>query len=232
MNDYFIWKGVKSLDKGVIANKLPPYTMAEERLEHIEVHGRPGSLTKKEGKDVYKDMTVPVECFIRDDSAIPGLDAWLKGSGQVEFPNWPAGYYEAQIVNQIPLDRILAGRQHRRFTINFRLQPFRQSHELKARTLTEVGQFIENAGSIDAAPMITIHGSGDIRLMVGLEIIELREINEGITIDSVMQEAYWGSTGMNNSMTGGYPLLPPGRTAISWEGSITSVDIAWREQSR
>ena len=232
MNDYFIWKGVKSLDKGVVASKLPPYTMAEERLEHIEVSGRAGSLTRKEGADIYNSMTVPVECFIRDDSAIAGLDAWLKGSGRIEFPNWPAGYYEAQIVNQIPLERILAGRAHRSFTVNFRLQPFRQSLAAKSRTLTEVAQYIENAGTIACAPVITVHGSGDIQLMVGLEIIELTGIGEGITIDCGMQEAYWGSTGMNNSMIGNYPLLQPGNTAISWTGSVTAVDITWREQSR
>ncbi len=232
MNDYFIWKGIKSLDKGVVASKLPPYTMAEERLEHIKVPARAGSLTKKEGEDVYEDMTVPVECFIRDDSAIAGLDAWLKGSGPVEFPNWPAGYYEARIVNQIPLERILAGRAHRRFTINFRLQPFRQRHEAKSRTLTEVAQFVENEGSIAAAPVITVRGSGDITLMVGLEIIELIGISQGITIDSALQEAYWGSANMNNSMIGIYPLLGPGRTAVSWEGSVSSVEIVWREQSR
>ena len=232
MNDYFFWKGVNSLDMGVIACGLPPYTIAGERAEHIEVPGRAGSLTRLEGDDVYNDITVDVECFVRSDAAIAGLDEWLKGSGALQLPNWPSGWYQARVINQISLERILAGRAHRRFTVSFRLQPFRQAMEDCEEVLTDSGQFLTNGGSIAAAPVITVLGSGDITLMVGMSIVELEGVEEGIILDCGSQEAYWGTESLNNCMSGDFPLLPAGAAAVSWEGEVSSVTIRWREQWR
>ena len=45
-----------------------------------------------------------------------------------------------------------------------------------------------------------------------------------------MQEAYSGTTGMNNAMSGEFPLLKPGMNAISWTGEVTKVEVKpnWR----
>ena len=72
--------------------------------------------------------------------------------------------------------------------------------------------------------------SGDVTLMVGgTQIVELTGIEEGIVLDSEIQEAYWGETLQNSRMSGPFPALKPGANAISWSGgTVTSVKITPR----
>lgn len=66
--------------------------------------------------------------------------------------------------------------------------------------------------------------------MVGTTIVELTGITSGIVLDCALQEAYLGSTLMNDHMSGDFPVLKPGANAISWSGTVTRVVIQpnWR----
>ena len=107
---------------------------------------------------------------------------------------------------------------------------------MKAKTITpDAGSTsgtltITNPGSVPSEPIITLTGSGEITLMIGMQIIELSEIDGSITIDSELQEAYYESTSMNSKMSGDFPLLMPGSNAISWSGNVTAISIQpnWR----
>ena len=79
-------------------------------------------------------------------------------------------------------------------------------------------------------PILTVTGSGNITLMVGMTIVELEGISGSIVIDSVLQEAYQGNTLMNDHMNGEFPVLKPGANAISWTGTVTKVAVRpnWR----
>lgn len=92
--------------------------------------------------------------------------------------------------------------------------------------MTTSGTFITNPGSVFSEPVITVYGSGEITLMVGMIIVEL----DGITLDTPLMEAYKGATGMNGCMSGDFPTLLPGKNAISWTGNVTKVVIQpnWR----
>lgn len=61
--------------------------------------------------------------------------------------------------------------------------------------------------------------------MVGMTIVELENISGSIVIDSVLQEAYQGSTLMNDHMSGDFPVLKPGANAFSWTGTVTRVVV-------
>ena len=230
MNDYFIWNGVKSTDYGIHVSEHPPITLPAERSTQTNVPGRPGSLTTLEGEDVYDDLLLTCTCFVSDMSRITEIGRWLKGGGTVIFANRPGGYYKARIANQIPFERILRGNPHCSFSVNFRCYPFWYAEDSQEITLTTSGQFITNPGSVYAEPVITVYGSGTITLMVGATIVELEDIDGSIIIDSVLQEAYQGTTLMNEHMTGEFPVLKPGANAISWTGTVTKVVIQpnWR----
>ena len=97
-------------------------------------------------------------------------------------------------------------------------------------TVTASGTIITNPGSVYSEPILTVTGSGDITLMVGTTIVELEDISGSIVIDSVLKEAYQGTTLMNDHMSGDFPVLRPGENAISWTGAVTRVLIQpnWR----
>jgi phage-related protein len=60
--------------------------------------------------------------------------------------------------------------------------------------------------------------------------VELENISGSIVIDSAPQEAYQGTTLMNDHMNGEFPRLKPCANAISWTGTLTKVVIQpnWR----
>lgn len=230
MNDWFEWNGVRCTQYGIHVLEQPPVTIPSERVTFTDVPGRSGSLTQLEGDDVYDDMVLTATCMIADPSRIPEIAGWLRGSGTVTFANRQGGFYHARVVNQISFEKILRGNLHRSFAINFRCKPFWYAEGVEPIMLTQSSTFISNPGSVYAEPVVTINGSGDITLMIGMSITELSGITSGITLDTPLMEAYSGSTPMNSCMSGDFPVLHPGTNAISWTGNVTSVTIVpnWR----
>ena len=231
MRNYIIWKGINSRTVGITVTDLPEIILPEERVTFTDVPGLSGSLAQTEGVDVYKDITLAVKCYCPDPTpaAVTAIAAYFRGAGRLELPNRPDGYYEARVVNQIPFAKILRGNAPRTFTVNFRCKPFLHLYSGEtAQTITS-GNFLLNTTGIQAKPLITITGSGDITLLVGTQIIELEVIEDGIILDSELQEAYWNDTLKNSCMTGEFPVLGEGNTAVSWTGgSISEVRVTPR----
>ena len=229
MNDWFEWNGVRCTQYGIHVLEQPPVMIPSERVTFTDVPGRSGSLTQLEGDDVYDDMVLTATCLIADPARIPEIAAWLRGSGTVTFANRQGGFYHARVVNQISFEKILRGNPHRSFAINFRCKPFWYLADAALITLTTSGTFITNPGCVASEPVVTVYGSGEITLMVGMTITEL-EITDKITLDTPLMEAYVGATSMNNCMSGDFPVLLPGKSAISWSGNVSKVEIEpnWR----
>ena len=144
----------------------------------------------------------------------------MSGHGIIEWL-----LYFAQIVNQIPFEKILRGNPHLSFAVNFRCKPFGYKENALEITVTTSGTFITNPGSVFSEPVITVYGSGKITLMVGMTIMELDGITDSITLDNPLMEAYKSATSMNGCMSGALPTLLPGKNAISWTGNVTKVII-------
>ncbi len=229
MNDWFEWNSVRCTEYGIHVTEQPPITIPSERATFTNVPGRSGSLTTLEGDDVYDDLLLTASCFIADPARIPAIAAWLRGSGQVMFANRQGGFYHARIINQIPFEKILRGNPHRAFAVNFRCKPFWYHAGVEPINLTTSGTFITNPGSVFSEPVITVYGSGEVTLMVGMTITEL-EIADSITLDTPLMEAYSGSTSLNNRMSGDFPTLLPGQNAVRWTGNVSRVIIQpnWR----
>ena len=192
--------------------------------------GRPGSLTTLEGLDVYNDMILSVTCFIENTARINAIAGYLKGDGKVVFANRRDGFYYARIVNQIPFEQILRGRPNKTFTVNFRCKPFLYLLDSEPFTLTKASGIITNPGSVYSEPVVTVHGTGDITIMLNGEILELTDIHGTITMDSELREAYSGNESANSHMDGEFIRLLAGYNAYSWDGDVSSIEIRpnWR----
>ena len=226
MKDYIIWKGISSRTVGITVTELPEIILPEERVTFTDVPGLSGSLAQTEGVDVYKDVTLTVKCYCPDPTpaAVAAIASYFRGNGRLELSNRPDGYYEARVINQISFVKILRGNAPRTFSVNFRCKPFLHLYSGETGQVITSGSFLLNPTSMQAKPLISITGSGDITLLVGTQIIELEGIENGIVLDSELQEAYWGDALKNSCMTGEFPVLGEGNTAISWTGgTVTQV---------
>lgn len=230
MKDYFIWNGVDCRTYGIHVSEQPPITLPAERSTQTNVPGRPGSLTTLEGDDVYDDLLLTATCFVTDTGRISDIGRWLKGGGTVVFANRPGGHYRARIANQIPFEKILRGNPHCSFSVNFRCYPFWYQDGVEDVTITTSATILNNPGSVYAEPVLTVYGDGDITLMIGQQLVELEGISGSIVIDSVLKEAYKGNELQNDRMSGEFPVLRPGGTAISWTGDVNRIVVTpnWR----
>ncbi|MCR4622877.1 MAG: hypothetical protein K5663_12430 [Clostridiales bacterium] len=231
MRDYITWKGINSHTVGITVTELPEIILPEERVTFTDIPGLSGSLAQTEGTDVYKDITLAVKCYCPSPTpqAVQAIAGYFRGSGKLELPSRPDGYYEARVVNQIQFAKILRGNTPRSFSVNFRCKPFLRLYSGETKQEVTSSSFLLNPTGIQARPLITITGSGDITLLVGTKIIQLTDIGNGITLDSELQEAYYGNELKNTQMTGEFPVLGPGNTAISWTGgTVTSVRVTPR----
>ena len=230
MKDWFSWNGVKSTDYGIHITTQPSVIRASERATFTNVPARSGSLTTLEADDVYDDFILPVECAAKDLSRVHDIGAWLKGAGTLRLAARPGGFFYARIANQIEFAKVLRNHEHRTCTINFRCQPFWYAEAMPPITLTASGGTITNPGNVPSEPVITVYGSGEITLMVGLTIVELEGVSGSITLDTPLMEAYSDTTSMNNNMSGDFPTLAPRMNAVSWSGSVTKVEVRpnWR----
>ena len=215
MNEWFSWNGVKCTEYGIHVTTQPSIICPSERVTFTNMPGKPGSLTTLEANDVYDDFILPVECTVANLSRLPEICAWLKEAGKLGLPACPGGFYNARIANQIEFSKILRNHEKRAFTVSFRCKPFWYQENVPEITLTTSGAFVTNPGSVYAEPVITVYGSGEITLMVGMTIVELDSITDSITLDTPLMEAYNGAASMNGNMSGDFPTLTPGANAVS-----------------
>ena len=173
LKNWFTWNGVNCLQYGFYVTELPPHTIPSERVAHTNVPGRAGSLTTLEGDYVYDDIVLSCTCVISDPSKIPAIAGWLQGSGTVTFANRQGGFYYARITNQIEFEKILRGNPHRSFAVTFRCHPFWYESDTANITITASGSTFNNPGTVNAEPIITVYGNGEISLMVNQSIDEL-----------------------------------------------------------
>jgi len=230
MNGYFIWNGVKSTVHGVHVTEQPDIIVPSERATFKSVVARSGSLTALEGDEVFDDFILPIECAVSDLAKLHEIGGWLRGSGKLELPEQPGGYYIARVVNQLELAKVMRGRPNRTFTATFRCQPFWYATEEADIVKTESTFSVTNPANVYSEPVITVEGTGDIALIVGLTIIDLQGVDGSITMDTPLMEAYNDTESLNAKMVGEFPTLPPGNVWISTSGNVTRVTVKpnWR----
>lgn len=249
MNDWFIWNGVKCTDKGMHVLTPPPIVAAKERLEEIEIPGKSGTHTFKQGDNVYDDINLSASCIIDDMyreedgkqiDVISEISRWLRGSGNVTFHNRPEGYYKARIANQISFEKVLRGNPHRIFSLEFRCKPFfRLFSGDEPVTITETSRLI-NLGNVESEPLLKVVGTGEGTIMCGSSTIIINDLDDidYLMIDSEAKIIYTGEPGnaadpvrlMGSKVTGNWLTIPEDTSFLTIQGNISSVTITprWR----
>ena len=218
MKPYFIYKEKNSRDMGISILKLPPRIKPERRGEIINVPGRDGFLF--ESDDAYNNKTLEIECtFIppegntqnQIDVMIMDILVWLDGNGKLIFSDYPGYYYEATIINSIPIERLF--KRYRRFMVSFEVQPFSKSlipSQIEKQTLEE------EIFNVKTSLKINLQATGNIEIHINDNIMHFNDIESPLVIDGeLMNVTDELGVNMNNHMVGDFPKLKPGNNTIS-----------------
>ena len=231
MRSFFVYAGKNSLELGVCIEKCPSFAAAPRNVEKLQVPGRNGALVLDTG--TYANTTQSYEIWFKNPNknatqAARDVAFWLlssRGYMRLEDSYDPDIYRMAVFSGPLDVQNWMLMRGRTILEFECKPQRYLKSGE-HAVKITQGGQKLQNQW-MPALPLIRLNGSGTGRLLVGDSTIDIMGMTGGVTIDSTTQNAYNGTVNLNNSIkvTGGFPVLSHGETAVAFSGGITSAEI-------
>ncbi|MBG9614875.1 phage tail domain-containing protein [Bacillus cereus] len=209
---------------GVVGRPVIP--TAKQKVEHIEIPGRHGSLTKK---GTYENVSFKVKFNMLERENIKPFirraKPWLL-QGKTLFFTDDDVYRKIKHVEMG--DIITEIEEHGEFEVDFTLDPFEYTEDVNLK-LTEPG-VIYNPGTIESDPKFWIVGNGTFRITINDVSFQIKDVNGSVVIDSEVLEAYTDTIAMNHKMVGQFPILGVGENTIEWSGAIQFMEIRprWR----
>ena len=223
--NYIIWNNKDSRDiNGLLVSELPPITKPNMRVKETVIDGVDGSIIEELGYESY-DKTVSIGLKVGAD--IDKVIEFFTGNGTVVFSNEPNKYYIARIIKGIDYTRLLRFRVAK---VIFRVQPFKYSRVEAPREATSdrTSMIVENLGNYTSKPLITIKGTGEVKLTVNDTVVCSYEFKSGedtVLLDCEKQDAYWDNVLKNRNMIGEFPIFQKGNNTVSWSGAVESIKI-------
>lgn len=235
-NRWFSFKGIRNTEMKVEMLSMPVRPLPTARGELKTVPGMNGKLWLPE--NTYDRVLVNLNLFTADDADIDAVCAWLSGEGKLIFGDEPARAYHARITKQFNRSHQNARFYNQNMTPVFDCEPFRyEANPGAAIEIMQSGTAITNSGTVEAAPLIKVEGSGDGTLMIGSSTMLFDDITEAVYVDCDAKMAYTGE-GTTASprvlatqhVTGEWITIAPGKHFVSFTGGITKVTITprWR----
>ncbi|WP_052871927.1 distal tail protein Dit, partial [Clostridium botulinum] len=217
-------------DFGLVMEKIHSIPTAEKIIKNINIEGVQEALTEDQG---YKNTKIIISFGFKSDDPgiIRAIKSWLMNfkDNKLTFSNDTDIFYKVKDVKVS--DIITKIRAIKRLQVQFTLDPFVYYHKgLDVIEIVNSTTLISPEFATNSMPIGTIYGSGDIVLNINNQKIYLRNVEEKITINSVLQECYKGTINCNNKMCGEFPQLDPGESNITWNGAINKIEITpnWR----
>ena len=233
---WFEFNGVNSREYGIMLRQMPTRSLPGRNYTRKKVSGRNGTVLTGDGS--YTDVTVKLEFDAPDPSMIPSINAWLTGSGLLRFSDEPSLAYEAYIDKEYnrasPVPRFAT----QRYSVTFVCHPFRLHWPVdgNAVQITESGTVLENPGTAPSSPRVSITGTGDFALTIGMETMFFNDVDGGIIVDTELMDAFTadGTLLANDRVSGPFFHIAPGMNVVSWlaedGSSVSGVSILprWR----
>lgn len=219
-----IFNGISSADYGIQVEHPPDYAFPQRDYEITHVPGRNGDIVLDKGS--YQNVDRSYEIAIGNEKLafVPmanTISEWLhsaSGYAKLEDSYEPDYYRMAMYEEAGSIENILfhAGRA----TINFNCKPQRylKSGDDKI-SIVSYPKIIYNPTRFNSLPIITLYAKGNVTLTIGEYIvnISLSTSYQYLTIDSEIQDCYYGTKNMNSYVTfkSGFPKLVPGENRVT-----------------
>lgn len=84
---------------------------------------------------------------------------------------------------------------------------------------------INNPGTEKSEPIINLYGEGDISVAIGGSTFSLENLDDYVTVNAEMQDAYKDTALRNGIMIGDFPILPCGDNVVVWSGNVNRIEI-------
>lgn len=202
----------------------PAIPTAKQKVEHIEIPGRHGSLTKK---GAFEDVPLKIKFNLLEEVNIKPLVRRIKSW----FINGKTLYFtDDEVYRKIKSVEIgdIANEieEHGEFEVEFKLDPFEYLN--KNIILLKKPQTVFNPGTFEASPKLEIFGNGDVIIMINKQSFQMKNIQNSVIIDSDLLIAHTGPSQVKT--IGEFPVLKVGDNLIEWLGAVSEISLEprWR----
>lgn len=230
-----IFNGIPSTDYGIHVEKPPVYATPERDYEVVHIPGRNGDLVIDKGsyQNIKRTYDISVGEIDGDFTRLAaGVSEWLhsvSGYARLEDSYEPDYFRLAYYVADTEMKNLF--HQAGKMSIEFNCKParFLKAGE-RAVSFTSAGT-LYNPTFQKSFPKLIVTVSSSGTLTIGSQTVTISGLagSTRMVIDAELQDVYAeGSlTNLNSkvSFLDGFPLLLPEANAISFTGSITSVEV-------
>lgn len=234
MDNYFVFNGLSTEDCGVFIVPKEVDNAPQRDITKIEVPGKNGSLIIDNGR--YRDSTQKYTGIIYDDekfeeyiNTFRSLILSESGYKRLEDSFNPDEYRMAYFDGDFSPKVIRLWQKAGKFEIKFACKPQRYLKiGEKTNEFTSSG-ILFNPTTYDAQPMIRSVGYGQINIG-GYSIYIGENSLPYVDIDCERMDAYYNNINCNNmiSLESDFPILKGGESAVSFDNTITSLQIVPR----
>ena len=234
MRNYLVFNGINCSDYGVYISGQGTFDSPTREYEAQPVPGRNGDILATEKRFENLDVEYPAFIYTDFEKNLAGFrEAMLASEGycRLEDTYHPEEYRLAFFRGDIT-PKVRSRNDAGEFTIRFNCKPQRF---LK---LGEVTQEISSGGSIlnptlfDSQPLIKVTGYG--QLTINSNVITIANTYTYVYIDSEIMDCYSGTSNANPDVVftpNEFPVLHPGANGITFDNTITKLEITprwWR----
>ena len=213
---------------GIVCSGSSTFAAPERDVTVVDIPGRNGTLTIDNGR--YKNITITYPAAVpREFSArAAAIRAWLlrpNGYRRLEDEYQPDCYRLARFAGPLEFD---AGFLNRSASMNlaFDCTPQRWLKSGEYAQPIANGQTLYNPTGFEALPLIEVELTGEAALQVGGITVQFAGYTGPLVLDCDLQDAYAGTSNLNRYVTAAqFPVLPAGKTEISWSGGVSSVRL-------
>lgn len=182
MRPYIIINGVSSKTiNGLLIQSLPPITKPQMRTTTEEIAGRDGDIVTTTGYKAY-DKTLSVGLY--GNYNVDEVIDYLTQSGEIVFSNELDKYYKFAAYSSVDYEKLC---RFKTAEVQYHVQPFKydylaRTYEANNSNTRGVAVDLENKGNTISKPVITITGTGIIRLYINNVMILVARLGTNQTV--------------------------------------------------
>lgn len=215
---YIIYNSFDSRNSFTLKYK-PVMSLPKKQIEIIDIIGRNGSLV--EDYNSYQDIVIKIDMTTLSEpyeaikEIVKSNEGWLQLS-------WKSGFYKVKNINDLTVEQI---KKDTNVSVELLCEPFRYS-DIKTKDVVKDNPFTIG-GALQADYKLVFTATGDASIFINNEEIQLKNCSGSITFDTKLKLCY--NQSKNIKMIGDFPKLIVGENTINWNGSISSIQLQYRE---
>lgn len=210
----------------LLIERRPARPIPRRKQLRWDVPGRSGALIVP--LDAWENVSLTYELAVLPtpgvtlESAVDAAVAFLTAPGYRRLADtcWPGVFYLAACQGGQELADVL--HRARRARVAFDAMPQRWRTDGETAVLFTAAGTVWNPTKQNARPLLRLTGSGAGALTIGSSTLTLADPNNQ-TLDCAALSAVGGG-----AVSGAWPILPPGASAIGFTGGVTGVSVVPR----